>query len=300
MRVSGLLFGVLRYSAVMVGTALLLHALPGSPWSDLEHLPLEVQESLARHLGCLDPLPIKVGRSTLAAFTWQFGPSLSYPDWTCQAIVLRAWPLSLLIGLWTLLAAWPLSWITACWLASSPLRMRWGRVALSLLLSCPPFLTVGVAIWRGWATPLAPPVQQVALAVCCLFWIPFAQSSFYLSRALERELKEPYLLHALLRGESPAAALFRHGLLPALGRLTSFLAPQAAALLTGSAAVEKALSIPGLGAWFVDSVLQRDASMILALTAAFTCTLLLCSALAEQLRGRLDPRPEYPLVGGSR
>jgi oligopeptide transport system permease protein len=298
MRVSGLLFGALRYAAVMVGTALLLHALPGSPWSDLEHLPLEVQESLARHLGCLDPLPIKVGRSTLAAFTWQFGPSLSYPGWSCQSIVLQAWPLSLLIGGWTLLAAWPLSWIFACWLASSSIRMRLGRLLLSLLLSCPPFLTVGIAIWRGWATPLAPMPQQIAVAVCCLFWIPFAQSSFYLSKGLERQLEEPYVSHALLRGESRFQALFRHGLLPSLGRLTSFLAPQAAALLTGSAAVEKALSIPGLGAWFVDSVLQRDASMILALTAAFTLTLLLCSTVAETLRGRLDPRPEPLLAGG--
>jgi ABC-type dipeptide/oligopeptide/nickel transport system permease component len=283
-----------RYALVVVSTAVLLHALPGSPWSDLEQIPLEIRQTLEAQMGLRDPLLIKIARSFQAAFTWDFGPSLSYPDWSCTAIMARALPWSVVIGTWTLLVAWPLSWMASCALAARPSRLRMAKPLLSVCLSCPSFLVVGIALWQGWATPLAPLWQQCAVAVCCLFWIPFSQSTLYLTRILRQERRSPYIQHQILLGESPRQALFTHALIPSLAKMTGLLAPQAASLLTGSAAVEKALCIPGLGSWFVDSVLQRDASMVLALTACFTLVLFVLSDLAECLRGWLDPRLRLP------
>jgi ABC-type dipeptide/oligopeptide/nickel transport system permease component len=288
--IARLLSLAVRYGAVVVATAVLLHALPGSPWSDLETLPEALRVNLERTLGCQDLLWIKVLKALRAAFLWDFGPSISFPQAPCASILARAWPFSLTIGFWTLTVAWPLSWLVACWLASRPRMRRLLHPCFALFLSAPAFLVVGVAIWKGWATPLAPLPHQMAAAVLCLISVPFAQSTLYLTRQLEHELDQPYLQFALMQGQSLFQTLLRHSLIPCLARLTGLFAPQAAALLTGSAAVEKALMIPGLGCWFVDSVLQRDASMILALTACFTATLLLCSSLAEWLRHRLDPR----------
>ena len=62
----------------------------------------------------------------------------------------------------------------------------------------------------------------------------------------------------------------RNAILPVL----SFLGPAAAATLTGSFIVEKVFNIPGLGLHFVNSVLNRDQTMILGTVMVYSAFVL--------------------------
>ncbi|GAF98361.1 unnamed protein product, partial [marine sediment metagenome] len=70
----------------------------------------------------------------------------------------------------------------------------------------------------------------------------------------------------------------------------SFLGPAAAFALTGSFVVEQVFNVPGLGRYFVNSVLQRDYGIILGTVFVFSAFLISFNLLVDVLYGWIDPR----------
>ena len=64
-------------------------------------------------------------------------------------------------------------------------------------------------------------------------------------------------------------------------------------LLTGSFVVETIFQIPGLGAFFVNSSLNRDYPLLMGLVLLYAALLLLLNLLADFLIAKLDPRVRY-------
>ena len=72
----------------------------------------------------------------------------------------------------------------------------------------------------------------------------------------------------------------------------SYLGPAAAATLTGSFVVEKVFNIPGLGQHFVNSVLNRDQTLILGTVMVYSLMLLTLNLLVDVAYAFFDPRIE--------
>ncbi|MGI9901729.1 ABC transporter permease subunit [Bacillus velezensis] len=66
--------------------------------------------------------------------------------------------------------------------------------------------------------------------------------------------------------------------------------PMAASILTGSFIIESIFGIPGLGAHFVNSITNRDYTVIMGVTVFFSVLLLLCVLIVDVLYGLIDPR----------
>jgi ABC-type dipeptide/oligopeptide/nickel transport system permease component len=80
--------------------------------------------------------------------------------------------------------------------------------------------------------------------------------------------------------------ILRNSLLP----LVSILGPIAAAIITGSFAVEYIFAVPGLGKHFVTAVSNRDYTLVMGITLVYSLALVVFNTLTDLLYGYLDPR----------
>jgi ABC-type dipeptide/oligopeptide/nickel transport system permease component len=60
--------------------------------------------------------------------------------------------------------------------------------------------------------------------------------------------------------------------------------------VTGAVITETIFGVPGVGNYFVDSIFQRDYSMIMGTTLMFAVLLVLSNILVDLSYGLLDPR----------
>lgn len=63
--------------------------------------------------------------------------------------------------------------------------------------------------------------------------------------------------------------VFKHALKNALIPVVTYLGPLAAAILTGSFIIEKIYAVPGMGRMFVESISNRDYTVIMGVTIFF-------------------------------
>ena len=84
--------------------------------------------------------------------------------------------------------------------------------------------------------------------------------------------------------------IWKHALRNALLPVLSYLGPAAAYTLTGSFVVEKVFNIPGLGQHFVNSILNRDRTMILGTVIVYSFFLLTFNLLVDVSYAFVDPR----------
>src|SRR5258706_394922 len=102
------------------------------------------------------------------------------------------------------------------------------------------------------------------------------------------------LLIAVLVGVAVGTlAALRTAFLPVL----SYLGPAAAVVLTGSFIVEKVFNIPGLGQHFVNSVLNRDRTLILGVVMVYSVFLLTFNLLVDIAYAWVDPRIDITAEG---
>jgi oligopeptide transport system permease protein len=101
-----------------------------------------------------------------------------------------------------------------------------------------------------------------------------------------------YVRTARAKGLSKTRVIWKHCLRNALLPVLSYLGPAAATTLVGSFVVEKVFNIPGLGNVFVDSVLDRDQTLILGSVLVEAGFLLALNLVVDVLYSFVDPRIE--------
>jgi len=70
----------------------------------------------------------------------------------------------------------------------------------------------------------------------------------------------------------------------------AFLGPLAANLATGSIVVEKIFNIPGMGALFVNAVLNRDGFLLCGVVIVYCTLLVILNLVVDIAYGVLDKR----------
>jgi len=103
-------------------------------------------------------------------------------------------------------------------------------------------------------------------------------------------LSSDYVRTARAKGCSKATVVGKHALKNAFLPVLSFLGPAAAYVMTGSFVVEKVFNIPGMGTHFVQSVLNKDQMLILAVVMVLSGLIVLFNLLVDVAYGWLDPR----------
>jgi len=135
-----------------------------------------------------------------------------------------------------------------------------------------PWLPVG-----GWNSPASVILPALTLAG------PYTAYIARLTRSSMLEvLSQDFIRTARAKGLTETAVATRHALKIALLPVVSFLGPLAANLLTGSIVVESIFNIPGMGGYFVNSILNRDVFLLSGVVIVY-CTLLVALNLLVDL-----------------
>lgn len=103
-------------------------------------------------------------------------------------------------------------------------------------------------------------------------------------------LKADYIRTARAKGLSKTTVIFKHALRNSLIPIVTYVGPLIAAILTGAFVTERIFAIPGLGNEFVQSVSNRDYSMLLGVTIFYGTMLVFFAFLVDIVYVLIDPR----------
>lgn len=112
----------------------------------------------------------------------------------------------------------------------------------------------------------------------------------YVRSAVLDVLDQDYIRTARALGQSPAQALWRHGLRNAALPVLTVAGLQFTTLIVGAVVIEAVFVIPGLGSMLLDAVSVRDLTTVqslIMLLVAFTLTI---NALTDAAYRFIDPR----------
>lgn len=276
-------------------TFLLMKAVPGDPFSEEQALRADMHEKMLQLQGFNDSIVIQYGRYIGSLCQGDLGYSLKYQGRSVNAIIREHFPASAMLGLAAFCLAVGGGVLLGAWGA---VRRR-GLLVLFLTsagLSIPSFILAPLlqyffAIQLGWL-PLARwgSLSQVVLPAIALASLPAAFIAKLVRSSLNEVMQTDYIKAAHAKGLAPVRVIFSHALRNAFLPVLSYLGPLMANILVGSFIIEKIFSIPGLGSWFINSVMNRDYSLIMGLTLFYSFILMASIFLVDLAYGWLDPR----------
>jgi len=103
-------------------------------------------------------------------------------------------------------------------------------------------------------------------------------------------MRQDYVRTARAKGLAERAVIYRHMLRNALIPVVTVLGPALAGLLVGSFIIERMFSFPGIGQEFVQSISNRDYSMIMGTTLIYGVLIAIANLAVDISYGFLDPR----------
>ncbi|MGF9693562.1 ABC transporter permease subunit [Rhizobium sp. 0TCS1.26] len=281
----------------------LMRVAPGGPF-DLERpLPPQTMELLAKTYQFDQPLWKQYITYIGNALRGDFGPSFIYKDNTVAELIAQALPYSIQVGS----IALGLALVGGVILGTIAALRQNGAIDFALMT----FATVGMTIPNFVMGPVLTLIFALILA-----WLPAGGwgngSPYYLvlpitvlalpQLAVFARLTRGSMIEALhtdhirtvrAYGLPSRVVVFTHALRGAMLPVVSYLAPAAAALLTGSAVVESIFTIPGVGRFFVLGALNRDYPLVMATVVLVAVFVIVFNLLVDIAYGLLDPRVRH-------
>ena len=278
----------------------MMRAAPGSPFDIDRKLPPEVEANIKAKYGFDRPLHEQYVAYVGGVLRGDFGPSLKYRDKTVLQMVREGFPVSLKIGLSSLIIAAAIGMSLGVVAALRQNRPAdYVATAIAILGVCiPTFVTAPLLIlafgsklgWLpsgGWNDGALP---NLVLPVTVLALPQIAIISRLTRAGMIEVLRSNYVRTARAKGLPESRIVSRHALRGAIIPLVSYLGPATAALITGSLVVERIFQLPGLGKYFVDGALQRDYTVVMGVVIVSATLILILNLIADLIVAALDPR----------
>lgn len=278
-------------------TFILMNLVPGNPFSDEKGLSPEIKKSLDAHFGLDRPLIYQYFSYIYSFATWDFGPSMQYPDVQIKDIIRNNFPVSFMLGMEVLF----FSIAIGVFLGSLASYYRGGALEAQVFYMTMAFISVpsfcvGVllqyvfSVKLGWM-PIAhlDNFWQSILPTLSLSIFPIAYITTLTKEKTIETLKKTYVKTAFAKGLHPIVVMGKHVLPGSFFPLIGYLGQLTANILVGSFVIEKIFAIPGLGGFFVQSVFARDYTVIMNLTAFYALILSVCIFLSEIFSIWLNP-----------
>lgn len=296
-------YALLTMFLLLCITFTLMHCMPGDPFTGERALPPETMAAIQTKYGLDKPLPVQFGIYLSNILRGDLGISLS-TNRPVSDIIASSFPVSLELGLRALLFA---VIIGVCFgvIAAVKQGTRWDTATMLISLagiSLPAFILgsllqyfLGVQLFRltgihffsvtGWNGEMSKILPSFALAFGSV-----ATVSRLMRASMLDVLEQDYIRTARAKGLLPKHIIWSHCLRNAILPVLTVLGPLTAMLFTGSFVIENIFSIPGLGKYFVDSVLTYDYTVIMGTTLFYGFLIVFIGLLVDLLYGLVDPR----------
>lgn len=279
-------------------TFLLMHIIPGGPFSSEKELPEAILKNLNERYNLDRPLWKQYLGYLGQLVRWDLGPSLKYESMTVNDIITEGFPVSAALGGTALCIS--LVFGISAGIISAVNQYKWQDYLFMILaalgFSVPSFILASGLIFvfsyqlhwlpaAMWGRP-----EQVIMPSLALSALPAAFIARMVRSTMLEVLAQDYIQTARAKGLSSRAVIFRHALKNALPPVFTYLGPLTAQILTGSFVVEKIFAIPGMGRQFITSITNRDYTTIMGVTVFYSLILLLANFIVDITYAYLDPR----------
>lgn len=146
----------------------------------------------------------------------------------------------------------------------------------------------------GWVpTSGTGTVWHWILPISVLFIRPFGLIVQIVRGSMITALGSAYVKTARAKGVKNRPIIFVHALRNALLPVITVIGDQAAALLNGAVVIESIFGFPGVGKLMIDSILQRDFTVVMAAIMVTALAIFIMNILIDILYSILDPRIRY-------
>lgn len=291
-------FIIISLFFIVTITFLLMQAAPGGPFTAERQLPVELERQLNEQYGLNDPLYKQYFDYLNDILRWDFGPSFNNVGQSVNDIIYRSFPYSLILGLEAIFLALAIGVFLGVFAALK--HNKFGDYTAMIIavlgISVPSFILASLLQFVfAMKMDLLPVARfesfvHTILPAIALATTPLAFIARLMRSSMLEVLHADYIKTARSKGLSQRVVIYRHAVRNAILPVVSYLGPLVASILTGSFIIEKIFAIPGLGNEFVESVTNRDYTVIMGTTVFFSVILLVSILLIDLIYGLIDPR----------
>jgi oligopeptide transport system permease protein len=283
---------------ITTATFVLMHAIPGGPFTAEKNLPASVLRNINERYHLNDPLWKQYTSYLSNVVRGDFGPSFKYEDRTVNDIIAEGFPVSAELG--TAAVAIAILLGIPAGIIAALRQNRWpdylAMFGSTIGISVPNFILATLFIYvfalhfrlfpvAMWDGPEYAVLPSLALAA-----FPTAFVARLMRSSMLEVMSQDFIRTARAKGLPGYLVIWRHAMKNAVMPVIPYLGPLVAAIFTGSFVIESIFAIPGLGRYFVTSIYNRDYTVILGVTVFYSTLLVSLNFLVDIAYAWLDPR----------
>jgi oligopeptide transport system permease protein len=279
-------------------TFTIMHTIPGGPFDSEKKVNQVIMDNLNEKYHLNDPLSKQYVDYWGNLIQGDFGPSFRYESQTVNDIIKDGFPVSATLGAIAVTFALLMGLLLG--IIASLKQSHWqdytAMIFATIGISVPSFVMapllmyflgvkfkiLPVAMWGSW--------KQAIMPAFALSLLPMATIARFTRASMLDVLNQDYIKTAKSKGLNQRIIIYRHAMRNALMPIVTYLGPMIAAVFTGSFVVEQIFAVPGLGKWFVQSITNRDYTVILGVTIFYSLFLLIMNLIVDILYAVIDPR----------
>jgi len=284
--------------AVILFTFLLMHAVPGGPFTAERRLPEAVENALIKKYNLDAPLYKQFFDYVKGLLVFDLGPSFKHEGRTVNEFITLGFPLSARLGLLSILfilfLALPLGSISAI------KNSKWQDLLImffaTLGITIPSFVIATALMYvfafrLGWFPVFGvSSVKGYVLPVIALSGYSLSFVTRLMRSSLLEVMGQDYIRTARAKGVSESGIIVKHAFRNAVIPVVTIMGPTVASLLTGSFVIEKIFALPGMGVHFVTSISNRDYTAIMGITIFYAAILVTMVFIVDIFYVMIDPR----------
>nr|WP_277603119.1 ABC transporter permease [Brevibacillus sp. SYP-B805] len=280
-------------------TFFLMHTVPGSPFDrEGRAMPATVEKNLMALYSLDKPLLVQYAAYLKSLVQFELGPSIIRHPETVNSMLARTFPVSAKLGFAALfisiIAGVSLGVVAA--LRHNRLIDYAATVFAVIGIAVPNFVVAPLLIkyfaveWKLLPAATWGTWQHVVLPALALSFGPTAIIARLTRTSMLEVLTQEYIETAKAKGLHPAVIIVKHALRNSLLPVITLLGALVANVLTGSFVIEKIFAIPGMGKYFVDSIYNRDYTVIMGTTVFYSILLIVMMFVVDVVYSLIDPR----------
>ena len=309
--VNRIVMGLVTLWLVVTITFFLLHLLPGDPFQSEKAIPPKIKENLMAKYHLDKPIGEQYVQYLKSVSKGDLGESMKVRGRTVNDVIKKSFPISADLGarsiIFALVVGIPLGIVAA--LKRGKYQDKIAMIIAVIGISVPSFVLAGLMQkyfvdihngffidklglpdflrirLSGWDSP-----EKKILPVIALGLYTVALIARLLRDKMIEVMGQDYIRLAIAKGVKPRDIVVKHALRNAILPIVTIMGPTIAAVLTGSFVIEKVFTIPGLGKYYIQSINDRDYTMVLGVTVFYAAFLILMMIVMDIVYALVDPK----------
>ncbi|MBZ4684172.1 MAG: ABC-type oligopeptide transport system, permease component [Fusobacteriales bacterium] len=295
--------GAITLLLITTITFFLVHQLPGDPFASEKAIPPKIKAKLMEKYGLDKPLAVQYVTYVGNLLKGDFGLSMKVRGRKVSDMIKNHFPYSLDLGIRAAIFAFFVGVFLGIIAGlNRGKKLDSGAMLLAVIgVSVPSFVLAGTLQWMivelnaKLGISLLPVAgydtwRHKILPTIALGLFPIAVIARMMRASMIDVFSQDYIITAKAKGQKPFKIVTRHGIRNAIMPVVVYMGPLLAAITTGSFVIEKIFSIPGLGRYYVESIYNRDYTVVLGITIFYAFLLVVMLLIVDILYVFIDPR----------